>query len=184
MPDHAAEKLMPVEEFLSFEDGTDTRYELVDGHLRAMAPPSEAHGTVVVNLGAALKRHLPPGCRVVAEAGIRPPAGSDWNYWQADLIVTCTGRARDGQGLSAPVLVVEVLSPSTMDHDRGRKVPGYTTLPSVRDILLVGSEDRWVQHWSRQADGWFVRDVIGQGEVLPACLNGAAITLDDLYEGV
>lgn len=184
MAGDAAVRLISVGDFLSMEDKTDTRYELVDGRIVAMAPPSEAHGTIVANTIIALGKRLPRGCRAVSEAGIRPLSGADWNYWQADVIVTCTGRARDGEGLAAPVLIVEVLSPSTLEHDRGRKVPDYVKLPSVQEVLLIDSVERRVQLWSRVAEGWFVRDQVGSGELQLSCIQGAAVSLDELYEGV
>jgi Uma2 family endonuclease len=54
-----AEKRWTVAEFLDWDDGTDRRYELVEGRIVAMAPPSEAHATIVMNLGAAIRNQLP-----------------------------------------------------------------------------------------------------------------------------
>jgi Uma2 family endonuclease len=73
MPE-TAEKRMSLAEFLEWDDGTDTRYELVGGQPVAMAPPSEAHGTVVINLGGQLRSGLRPPCRAVGEAGIVLPS--------------------------------------------------------------------------------------------------------------
>ena len=84
----ARDRRMTVAEFLTWDDGTDTRYELVGGDVVAMTPPLEIHGTVVTNLGAELRSRLRPPCRVVTEAGIVRP-GQDDTYYQADLAVTC-----------------------------------------------------------------------------------------------
>jgi Uma2 family endonuclease len=73
----AAEKRMSLAEFLEWDDGTETRYELIDGRLLAMVPPIEAHGTIVANLAAAIRQKLRPPCRVVIEAGIVPADRAD-----------------------------------------------------------------------------------------------------------
>jgi Uma2 family endonuclease len=159
-----AEKRWTVEEFLAWDDGTDRRYELVDGQIAAMAPPSEAHGTIVANLTIAIGRQLRAPCRVVGEAGVVPTDRDD-TYHQADLLVTCSPPARGRPHPVDPVLIVEVLSPSTAVHDRGRKVEDYSRLPSVEEILLVSSEERRVRYWRRDGSRWIVEDLIGEAEL-------------------
>jgi Uma2 family endonuclease len=171
-----AQRRMTVEEFLAWDDGTDTRYELVDGVPVAMAPPAGAHGRIVVNTAALLSVHLRrrPPCQAEAEAGIRI---SDHVRWQADLAVTC---APPAPNIDEPLLVVEVLSPSTRAKDLDRKLRDYKGLPSVREIWLVDSEARWVQVWQRGPDGWAGRDHIGGGSFHSAVLE-EAVVLDELY---
>ncbi len=176
-----AEKRWMVEEFLAWDDGTDRRYELVDGHVVAMAPPSEAHAAIVINLGAELRSRLKPPCRVLGEAGIRIADRND-TYYQADLVVTCTPPERGRQYPVDPVLIVEVLSPSTEVHDRGRKVEDYSRLPSVKEILLVSSEERRVRSWRRDGRRWIVEDLIGEAE-LHLDTVPAPIPLAAIYEG-
>ena len=68
---------MTVAEFLEWEDGTDTRYELVAGRIVAMSPPVEDHGTIVMNLGRQIGNRLAPPCRVLDQAGIALPGRDD-----------------------------------------------------------------------------------------------------------
>jgi Uma2 family endonuclease len=159
-----AEKRWTVEDFLAWDDGTDRRYELVDGRIVAMAPPAEAHGTIVANLTIAIGRQLRAPCRVVGEAGVIPHDRDD-TYYQADLLVTCSPPERGRSHPIDPVLIVEVLSPSTEVHDRGRKVEDYSRLPSVKEILLVASEERRVRSWRRDGRRWIVEDLIGDAEL-------------------
>ena len=171
-----AEKLMTVDEFLQWDDGTDTRYELIDGQIVAMAPPSGRHGTIIVNAGAFVNtrlRHRAP-CRAQAEAGVRI---SEQRWWQADLAVTC--RPPEAE-IVDPLLVIEVLSPSTRSRDFADKLPDYKTLPSVLEIWLVDSERRWVQVWWREAEGWHGRDHVGGGTFHSAVLDGP-VPLEELY---
>jgi Uma2 family endonuclease len=82
-----AEKRWSVEEFLAWDDGTDRRYELVDGRIMAMAPPSEAHAAIVSNLTIRIGNQLQPPCRVLGEFGVRLPDRDD-SLYQFDLAVT------------------------------------------------------------------------------------------------
>jgi Uma2 family endonuclease len=96
--------------------------------------------------------------------------------------VTCAPAEATRRFVADPVLIVEVLSPSTQLHDRGRKLDDYRGLPSVEEILLVASEQRHVQHWRRDGPRWIVEDLIGDADlrlaVVPDPVPFAAV-----YEG-
>ncbi len=174
-----APKLMTLAEFLEWDDGTDRRYELLDGLPIMMAPATEAHGEIVVNLGAEIRSRLQPPCRVISEAGIAIPDRRD-TYYVADLAVTCAPREPGRRMVAEPVLVVEVLSASTSQVDRFRKVADYRTLSSVQEILIVFSDERRVEMQRRMADGWRVEDVIGKAEIALSCCS-TPIPLDLIY---
>ena len=176
-----AEKRWTVEEFLGWDDGTDRRYELVGGQIVAMAPPSEAHATIVINLGAELRSRLKPPCRVLAELGVRLPDRED-SFYQFDLAVTCAPADPARRYVAEPELIVEVLSPSTALHDRGRKLDHYRQLASLNEILLVASEERRVQHWRRDGTHWVVHDLIGDADLQLATAPDP-IPLAAIYEG-
>ena len=177
-----AEKRMSLAAFLDWDDGTDARYELVDGRVVAMAPPVEAHGTIVANLAAAIRPRLKAPCRVVVEAGITPPDRAD-TWYQADLVVTCAPAERGARAITEPRLIVEVLSPSTAAHDRGVKLADYRRIASVEQILVVASEDRHVEVWRRAADGWNVQDLIGDA-ALALAVDGQPLPLAAIYDAV
>lgn len=176
-----ARKLWTLDEFLAFDDGTDIRYELLDGQIVPMAPASDVHGALVMRLGRHIGNALRPGCEVVAEAGIVPPERAD-SWYVADLAVTCAGLT--GQRFIAePILIVEVLSPSTAATDRDRKLPDYRTIPSLQDILVVSSTEPRIEHFRREPDGWKVRDLRGDGTLRLGTLD-LTIDVGELYAGV
>lgn len=177
----AAEKRWTVEEFLDWDDGTDRRHELVDGRIVAMAPPSEAHATIVINLATAIRSQLRPPCRVLGEFGVRL-AERDDSFYQFDLAVTCAPADAARRYVAEPELIVEVLSPSTQLHDRGRKLDDYRQLRSVKEILLVASEQRRIQHWRRDGARWIVEDLIGDADLRLAAVADP-IPLAAVYEG-
>jgi Uma2 family endonuclease len=172
---------MSLAEFLEWDDGTDTRYELIDGRPRAMAPPIEAHGTVVANL-TQIGNRLDSPCRVVVQAGIIPAERAD-TWYQADLVVTCAPAERGARAIAEPKLIVEVLSPTTAAHDRGVKLADYRRIASVEQILLIASEERHVEVWRRAEDGWKVQDLIGDAAI-PLAIDGQPLPLADVYDGV
>jgi Uma2 family endonuclease len=110
---------MTLDEFLHWEDGADTRYELIGGFPVAMAPPLEGHSElsarVVARLDGALTNRRP--CRALVEAGILHPERAD-TFFVADAAVTCAPYDLRRQHVQNPILLVEVLSSSTERHDR------------------------------------------------------------------
>ena len=169
-------------EFLTWDDGTDTRYELVDGAVRALPLGPVAHGAVLANLACALGNRLRPPLRGVIRAGIVPPHRAD-TYYLADLVATGAPPERGRQWSPEPVLIAEVVGPEEAGHDFGVKLPDYRLIPSVHEILLVSGTERRVEHWRRTGERqWILRDVIGGAELRLEVAADAAIPLAAVYE--
>lgn len=177
-----AERLLTVDEFLAWDDGSDRRYQLLRGAITMMAPAQVTHGQLVASLVEALAKHLKRPCRSTTEAGIKPPHRND-TFYIADLAVSCRPAERGAIYLSEPVLIVEVLSPSTAATDRLLKLPDYRLIPSVTDILLVESQEACIEHWRRQGDGWLVV-LRRSGERVELSDLGVTVELDALYDGL
>jgi Uma2 family endonuclease len=178
----AADKLWTLEEFLAFDDGTDTSYQLFDGRIVAMNPPLRGHGALVARLIRIVGNQLKPPCEVYAEAGIIPVNRRN-SWYKADLIVTCTPGNYKDQFIAEPVLVVEVLSPSTSATDFSRKLPDYQQIPTMRDVLLVSGMERLIRHWRRKADGWTEHGHRRSATVRLAGLP-VALRMPELYDGI
>ena len=181
----AAFKRMTVAEFLRWEDGSDTRYELLAGFPVAMAPPAPAHGLLAaqlcIRIGVALQSRRP--CMVQVEAGIARPDRDDTCYI-ADLAVTCKPPRRSDQLIADPVLIVEVLSPSTGLYDRQTKVADYRRIPSVQEILLIDSASIFAEVLRREGDRWITEIVRGLHARLSLASIGLTATMADLFEGI
>jgi len=176
-----ARRLMSATEFLAWDDGTDTRYELIDGVPVAMAPGITTHVQIAQNVSIMVDRaveHRRP-CRAVQQGGVRLPDGG--NVYVHDVLVTCEPLA-NGRVFEAPRLVVEILSPSTRSYDEREKLPGYGTLPTVEEVWLVESNTRCVQVWQRTGDSdWSgAFPFIGRASFTSLVL-GVEVRLDEIY---
>lgn len=164
-------------EFLRWNDGTDTRHELVNGEIVAMNPPSAPHGRMLIELGAALRSGLPRGCAVYGGAGAVLP-GDDHNYRIPDLAISRT--ASGEQWVEQPRLVVEILSRSTYKYDMTGKLAFYRSIPSIDEILLVRVDQRRCELWQRVGGNWSIEDHIGSA-VLPLRITTEPLSLDEIY---
>lgn len=160
-----AVRALTLEEFLDWDSGDDRRYELVDGVPVAMAAPSPAHQIIAVNLGRRLAEALDarPPCSARADAPIAVVDRDDTCH-VADLAVTCRPH-EPGQRLTPdPLVIVEILSPSTENRDRKVKLPDYRAIPSVAEIVLVDQQQRYCEVHRRLDDGRWLTDLLRRGE--------------------
>ena len=180
-----AVKRMTLAEFLRWEDGTDARYELLEGFPVAMAPPAPAHGFLAARLCAsievALRSRRP--CMVQVEAGIARPDWDDTCY-VADLAVTCKPPPYGDQLIRDPVLIVEILSPGTAMYDRQTKVADYRRIPSVQEILLIDSASIFAEVLRREGERWITEIVRRPQATLSLASIGMTTIMSDLYEGI
>ncbi|CAO3420966.1 Uma2 family endonuclease [Azospirillum endophyticum] len=146
---------MTVAEFLDWNgDGTDVRYELVNGEPRAMAPASITHGILQSTVARLIGNHLAdraPGCHVVTAPGVQPRVRSSHNLRIPDLGVTCAPDERGLRTLPDPVLLIEILSPSN-EAETWENVWTCATLPLVREILVLWTAGIGAELLHRQAD--------------------------------
>jgi Uma2 family endonuclease len=181
----AAIRHMTLAEFLRWEDGSDTRYELIGGFPVAMAPPAEAHRILAMRLGsridAALASRRP--CNAQNEAGVSHPYRDD-AFFVADIAVTCQPNERRRKAIQDPILLVEILSPGTERHDRQIKVPAYRDIESVNEILLIDSESIYAEILRREGERWITELVRGRDAILRLSSVEVRIAMAALYEGI
>ncbi|HEX3952144.1 MAG TPA: Uma2 family endonuclease [Stellaceae bacterium] len=175
----AAEKLMSLDEFLTWERDQPERHEFAGFVITAMTCGSLDHSTIASNLRSALSSRLRgTGCmafrgdaKVVANGSVRYP----------DLSVTCSSVNGRDDIVPDPILVVEVLSPSTEREDRGRKKTDYFATPSIRQYAVVAQDERLIDLYTRTDTGW-INEVVTDAAVLNLSSVGVALPLDAIYE--
>jgi Uma2 family endonuclease len=176
---------MTLDEFLCWEDGTDTRYELIDGFAMAMAPPAEAHRILAIRLGSRIDSALASRrpCNAQIEAGVvRPDRAA--SYYVPDIAVTCQPNEPGRQVMVDPLLVVEILSPSTERSDRRVKLPAYQNMESVHEILLIDSDNHHAEVYRRENHHWGIDLVRGAEAILFLSSVDLRISMSELYEGI
>ncbi len=181
-----AYKLLTVEEFLDSGPNDERHYQLIDGVIVAMAPPAIPHQIIAGNLpfeiGAAVRANR-PNCTVRSQAGIAPQGLFGRNHFETDITVTCEPGGH--RGIAAePLLIVEILSPSTERDDQFVKLPQYQAIPSLREMLYVESERVAATIYRRDGDGWMTIEIAGPEARLQLATIGFDIALAANYRGV
>jgi Uma2 family endonuclease len=183
-----AQKPMTIDEFLDWQSLQDKNYELVDGipvlPLKSMTGATQRHDRIVVNLLATLHQQLRRGpCRPSTDDIALVTRGR--SIRRPDVTVQC-GEA-DPKGLVAvsPYLVVEVLSPSTMNYDRFKKIDEYKAVRSIQSILLCDTETPRVAVRTRESDiDWSTLEYSGLEAEIRLPDIGVNLALRDVFEGV
>lgn len=171
-------------DYLDLEETSNVKHEFFDGEIYAMAGGTPEHAALSMAIGALLFARLDGGpCRVYS-SDLRVRSTTTGLTTYPDVTVVCGELERDPEGPSVvtnPTLVVEVLSPSTEDYDRGDKLAHYREIASLRQIVLVAQDRRRVETWSRAPEGWHHRVFEAQASVALDAI-GATLAVDELYD--
>jgi Uma2 family endonuclease len=162
MPTAATTSRLSFSSYLDWEARQSQRHELIDGEVFAMTGGSTAHGAVGLTLLTLLKAHLKDSrCRVFWP-DVKVKVGEDAFY--PDIKVSCAAAdLANVQYIEFPILIVEILSPTTEDYDRGRKFDAYRRIPELREYVLVNPDIRTVELRRRlSAAQWEFADATGE----------------------
>jgi Uma2 family endonuclease len=144
-----------------------------------MTGASLAHATITMNVAIALRQALRgTGCRPFANDA-KVLAGSSVRY--PDVAVTCSPFRGADDIVPDPVLVLEVVSPSTEREDRGRKKFDYFATPSIQQYAIIEQDARRIDLFTRAGDRWTDEVVEGDAILRLSCI-GVEISLDAIYE--
>lgn len=172
------------EEYFALEERSEVRHEYFEGEVFAMAGGSKAHNFLVQNATAKLRASLRgQGCQVFL-SDVRLEAKSKSYYTYPDVVVTCDPTDhRDPYLVRHPVLIVEVLSPSTIEYDRTTKFENYQKIPSLRHYLLI-SQSAWIVEWFRRDEvgQWIYTLLTSPDSTLEIPDLGLVLPLRELYE--
>jgi Uma2 family endonuclease len=171
--------LSSIHDFIAWEETQEEKYEYADGEVSLFPGGTNRHMTIALNVAIALRlRGLAPGTvfnevKTVTERSSRYP----------DIAVTLDKRDRpENTFVRYPLLLVEVLSPSTEGVDRGAKLDEYRSIETLEEYALIDSRKRWAQIFRRVEEWWIVSLPIVTGE-LELRSVGATIAFDELYAG-
>lgn len=176
------------EEYLIRERAAETKSEYYNGEVFAMAGASERHNLIVSNLVFSLVGSLRQrDCRVYSN-DMRLLVSDTGLYTYPDVLVVCGSPNlvnKDGDVLTNPLLIIEVLSESTKDYDRGGKLHQYMRIPSLQEYLTVSQSEMLIDQHLRQADGsWLVREIGPQASQIRLQRVGIELQIPEIYEKV
>ena len=158
------------------------RWALLDGEPVLMTRPRERHQAIVANLIRRIGDLADgKGCRALPGLAILSDAMDDFAP-VPDVVVRCGPPLPDGYAVD-PLLVAEVLSPSTIGLDRGRKFDVYRTVTSLKVLLIVYSDEARIEVWRRAGEDWSVAAQGLDGTVTLPELDGS-VTVRDIYRGL
>lgn len=186
-PEYAvsALRLMTEEEYLEFEDKSETRHEYINGAVYAMSGASLAHNQITFRLATGLSNRLRGGpCEVfLLDLKLKLELATDRIFYYPDVMVACRREEWSKNFIRKPTLVAEVLSPSTQHIDRREKLLNYFREESIEEYLVLSQEERRaVVHYRDKR--WKLKSVQGPGAMLELRSLGISVPLEEVYDGV
>jgi Uma2 family endonuclease len=180
-----ATKPMTLDEFLHWDDGTETRYELIAGFPVAMPVSLEAQRILISRLAgrieATLSRHA--SATTLVGVGVVPPDERE-TFLVADIAATRALIDPWRQTIEEPFLIIEVLAPNTERHDWRVKLPAYRQIDTVEELVLIASDGVHAELHRRSGAQWFTEILRGGDAVLALTSVGIEVQLGQLYEGI
>jgi Uma2 family endonuclease len=183
---------MTADEYLAFESISREKHEYVDGwvyplypEVNGMAGGTNNHAVLASNLSAVLNVALRHSPCVVYSPDVRVQIDAT-TYRYPDVAVSCDPRdlsAGEERYIHHPVVLVEILSETTEEIDRGDKLAEYRALPSVQDYLLVNYRAHLIEHYRRAGDLWTYR-TYGLGDTIALNSLGVEFAVDEVYAKV
>ena len=172
-------------EYLERERRSETKHELVNGVVVAMAGASPKHNAIVGNVIGVLRDLLRDRPCIVLASDQRVHVQSTGLYTYPDTTVVCARphfHPEDKDSLVNPTLIVEVLSPSTEGYDRGAKFAHYRSIPSFSEYVLVSQGERRVEHYRRLETGqWMMTEYVGDDARVVLPVLECELPVSELY---
>lgn len=179
---------LSAEDYLAIDREAETRSEYFDGEIFAMSGGSRAHSRLAVNIASFLNTKLSGRPCEVFNSDLRVKIEASNLYTYPDISVVCGGpRFLDERQdtLLNPVLIVEVLSPSTERYDRGVKFRHYRQIPSLMEYVLVSQDEAQIERFLRTETGdWTLRVASGLESRIQLASIGEELPLAEIYEKV
>ena len=157
----AAQTHMTPEEYLAFERKATTKNEYLNGQIIAMSGASRVHNLITGNIFNGLYTQLIEREYETYASDMRVKAPQTASYTYSDVVVVCDEpRFEDGvfDTLLNPIVLIEVLSPSTEAYDRGEKFAHYRQIDALQEYVLISQDRISVEHYLRQGTQWLLTE--------------------------
>ena len=192
MATKGAQTHLTPEEYITLErkaipDAETVRSEYVNGKIIKMPGASFPHNIITNNISSELHIRLKGSACVAFVNDMRVSIPTARSYFYPDVGVVCEEpRFEDDvfDILLNPIVIVEVLSPSTENYDRGKKFAHYRQLTSLQEYILVAQDQIHVEHYRRQEKQWILTDIEKHDEILQLPSIQCELPLLDIYARV
>ena len=183
----AAETLLTPEEYLVLERKATLKSEYLNGEIRAMPRANFAHNLITVDIATELNIQSHGRDWDVCMSNMRVKTGPKGAYFYPDVVVFCGEPEFEDNvfdTLLNPIIVVEVLSPSTEAYDKGEKFAHYQELTSLREYILVSQDRIRVEQYRLVKTQWVQTEFHTPEDVLCLASIGCELPLQDIYRRV
>ncbi|MFM2318389.1 MAG: hypothetical protein RLZZ215_1010 [Pseudomonadota bacterium] len=171
------------EAYLEAERDGMIRHEYLDGEIYAMSGASELHNAVNAELFAAIYAHLPDECRAfMSDMKLKVEQDNKQFAYYPDIMVACGANEGDPYVRTNPLLLVEVLSPSTRRTDLTEKRMNYSYIPSLLEYVVVHQDNPHVQIYRRRK-AWQVEHFFAGDEFSLESI-GLVMRVEQIYRKV
>lgn len=176
------------DEYLELEETSLEKNEFYQGEIFAMAGASIPHNEIVMNASVTIGSFLVgKKCRIFP-SDLRIHVISNSLYTYPDLSIICEGMQTLGKRkntVTNPTVLIEVLSKTTQDYDRGAKFKLYRDIESLKEYILISSLETLVEKYDKQADGsWVLHEYKKETDTFKITTIDLLITVKDLYRNV
>ena len=176
------------EEYLTIEREAEFKSEYFDGEMFAMTGASRKHNLISLNVAANLHNRLKNSSCEVYTNDMRVKVSLTGLYTYPDIVIVCdTPEFEDSEldTLINPLVIIEVLSPSTENYDRGRKFQNYRTIPSLAEYIMISQNRYYIEHFTRQSDNtWLFRETGDKAGVIQIASVECELTIEEMYAKV
>jgi Uma2 family endonuclease len=181
-------KPITVDEYFGMEEADEFRNEYYHGEIFAMTGASFNHNLIAGNIFACCHEYFQDSDCYVFMSDMRVQVDPAKHYTYPDLSITCGDidfvDGRDDT-VSNPVAIIEILSESTRDYDRGSKFKAYRKISSLTDYILVDQYSYYVEYFYRNEHGkWVLDEYDNVGDVLNIQSINLELSLNTIYDRV
>lgn len=173
------------EEYLEMERAADTKHEYFQGEIYAMSGASPQHNDISFNINRLVAPFLfGKGCKLYgSDFRLHIPANTLYTY--PDFTIVCGPAETSGNyadNLLNPTILIEILSKSTRDYDRGNKFSLYREIATLKEYIMVDSTAISVEHFIRQDEhSWQLTEFKQLTDTFTIHTIGMTLALSDLY---
>lgn len=182
------ERYLTLDEYVALEESSGVKHEFFAGVAYAMTGASPAHNLITANVISSLRPQLRgKSCRIyTSDQRLNVQATGLYTYADASVVCGPVQYAdASGNTITNPSVIIEVLSPSTENYDRGKKFQQYRNIDTLREYLLIAQDSMYVELYIRQEQHrWLLVEIAQEDAIVSLDVIGCTMAIKDIYEDV